>query len=165
MFRRLLLAGKEGVALMFIALWLALSPSVAAAPASVAVATPLRFDELLVLEPGGAVEVTEKLRSLAGKRVHIVGFMADMEKAPLGAFFLVPRPLAADESGAGSADLPPEAIRVIVRSAKGRLLAHIPRALSVTGVLELGARDEPDGLPSFIRIVLDAPPRSQKGAP
>ncbi len=118
----------------------------------------LRFDELLVLKPGGALESTDKLKALVGKRVTIVGFMAQMERAPLGAFYLVPRPLTADESGAGSADLPPEAIRVVVRSAKGKALGFIPRALSVTGVLELGARDEADGLPSFIRIVLDAPP-------
>ena len=141
-----------------------LCAALVAAPSS-APATVLRFDELLTLKPGGTLEWTDALKTLAGKRVRVVGFMAEMEKAPLGAFYLVPRPLVADESGGGSADLPPEAIRVVVRSARGRPLAHIPRALTVTGVLELGARDEVDSLPSNIRIVLDAPPRSQKGAP
>jgi hypothetical protein len=143
---------------------LILSSLLAAATPSRA-ATTLRFDELLALKPGGSLEYTDKLKALAGKRVRVVGFMADMERAPEGAFFLVKRPLVADESGAGSADLPPDAIRIIVRSARGKALAHIPRALTVVGVLELGARDEPDGLPSFIRIVLDAPPRSPQGAP
>jgi hypothetical protein len=127
-------------------------------------ATPLKFDELVAARPGGPLELTDKVKSLAGKRVRIVGFMADMEKLPAGSFFLVPRPLVADESGAGSADLPPNAIRVIVRSARGKPLAHIPRALNVVGTLDLGPRDEPDGLPSFIRILLDGPPRNQKGA-
>jgi len=135
-----------------------------AAPASPA-ATALRFEELLVVEPGGRLAPSPKLKALAGQRVRIVGFMARMEVAPGGAFYLVARPLTADESGAGSADLPPEAIRVVVRSARGQPLDHIPRALEVIGLLELGARDEPDGLPSHLRILLDAPPRSQKGTP
>jgi hypothetical protein len=96
--------------------------------------------------------------------VSMVGFMARMENPPRGAFYLVPRPLSVDESGAGSADLPPQAIRVVVRSAAGKALEYIPRALQVTGLLELGARDEADGLPSVIRIILDSPPR-RRGAP
>jgi hypothetical protein len=140
----------------------AVSALVAAAPLP---STPLKFSELLVLKAGGALEPSDKLKSLVGKRVTIVGFMAKMERLPAGSFFLQPRPVVADESGAGSADLTPDAIRVIVRSAKGQPLEHIPRALSVTGVLELGAREEPDGLPSFIRIILDGPPRSSKGTP
>jgi hypothetical protein len=127
--------------------------------------TPLRFADLLVTRPGGQLELAPKLKALVGQRVRIVGFMAKMEVAPAGAFYLVPRPLTSDESGGGGADLPPDAIRVVVRSAKGQPLDHIPRALDVTGTLELGRRDEPDGLPSQIRIVLDAPPRSQKGTP
>jgi hypothetical protein len=149
---------------MFATLSLCTLLAAAAAPSPTGGAAPLRFDELLVLKPGGALEATSRLKALVGRRVTIVGFMVQMEKEPAGAFYLVPRPLTADESGAGSADLPPEAIRVVVRSAAGKSLAHIPRALSVTGVLELGARDEPDGLPSFIRILLDAPPL-KKGAP
>jgi hypothetical protein len=125
---------------------------------------PLAFKDLLEFKQDGTLALSAKLQSLAGKRVEIVGHMADMERLPRGSFFLVPHPLVADESGAGSADLPPDAIRVIVRSAKGKALAQIPRPLRVIGVLEVGPKDEPDGLPSLIRIFLDPPPtrRSQK---
>jgi hypothetical protein len=132
--------------------------TVAAAP------TPLRFDDLLVLKSGGGLEAGAKLKALVGRRVSVVGFMARMENPPRGAFYLVPRPLSVDESGAGSADLPPQAIRVVVRSAAGKPLEYVPRALQVTGVLELGGRDEADGLPSVIRIILDPPPR-HRGSP
>lgn len=42
---------------------------------------------------------SEKLRSLNGKRVRIVGFMAEMEHQPEGYFYLCSRPILCDESG------------------------------------------------------------------
>jgi hypothetical protein len=149
---------------MHLALSLALQ--LAAAPAAAgADPAPLRFDQVLATRPGGQLDLSPRVRSLAGQRVRMVGFMARMEVAAGGAFYLVPRPLTTDESGAGSADLPLEAVRVVVRSARGQPLAYIPRALEVVGVLEVGQRIEPDGLPSTLRIVLDSLPRGQKGAP
>lgn len=98
-----------------------------------------------------------RLLSLNGKRVRLVGFMAQMEMPPRGAFYLCSRPVFATEAGAGTADLPPEAVLVIVRTAKDRELDHIPRAVQVTGILEVGPRVEEDGQVSALRLILDAP--------
>jgi hypothetical protein len=99
-----------------------------------------------------------RLLGLKGKRVRLVGFMANMELPPRGAFYLTPRPIACDEAGGGTADLPPEAVLVLVRSRAGESVPFSPRALEVTGVLDLGPREEEDGRTSMIRLTLDRPP-------
>jgi hypothetical protein len=107
-----------------------------------------------------------RLLSLNGKRVRMVGFMAQMEEPPRGAFYLCSRPVFAAEGGAGTGDLPPDAVRVIVRSAKGQQLAFIPRALEVVGLLEVGSQADEDGGVSAIRLILDGPsPKPAGGAP
>ncbi len=129
----------------------------ATAPVAARDAIPmLPFAELL--EPtGDALRPTTRAAALAGRRVRLDGFMARMEDSPRGGFWLVPRPLACDESGGGTGDLPPEAVFVVVRSAARRAIAFRPGALSVTGVLELGPRADADGRVSSIRVVLDRP--------
>ena len=47
-----------------------------------------------------ALEPSAKLLALDGKRVRIVGFMAQMEEPPRGAFYLCSRPVLAAEGGA-----------------------------------------------------------------
>jgi len=119
-------------------------------------ATPLLFREFF--EPAaGELKPSAKLLTLNGKRVRLVGFMAQMENPPRGAFYLCPRPVFCDEAGGGTADLPAEAVRVIVRSAKGKEIALLSRALEVTGILEVGNRTEEDGHVSAIRLILDSP--------
>jgi hypothetical protein len=98
-----------------------------------------------------------RLRALAGQRVKLVGFMAKMELAPKGAFYLTPRPVACDEEGGGTADLPPEAVYVVVRSSTGLEIPHTPRALEVTGLLEVGYHVEEDDRVTHIRLLLDRP--------
>ncbi|MEI4908389.1 hypothetical protein Q8G40_30370, partial [Klebsiella pneumoniae] len=61
-----------------------------------------------------------KLLGLNGHRARLVGFMAQMEQSPSGAFYLCPIPVYADESGGGTGDLPVGRVRVIVRSAKAK---------------------------------------------
>jgi len=119
----------------------------------------LEFGE--ILEPGPVLEPSAKVTGLAGKRVRMVGFMAHMEHPPKGAFYLVPRPLHADEAGGGTADLPPQSVLVVSRSAAGQKLPFIEGALEVTGTLELGNRADEDGRVSAIRLVLDGPPHSK----
>ena len=117
---------------------------------------PLSFRDFF--EPGPrSLEPTARLLALAGKRVRLVGYMAQMEAPPKGGFYLCSSPVLATESGAGTADLPPTAVLVLVRSAKGQELGHIPRSLEVTGVLELGPREDEDGRVSMIRIALEGP--------
>ncbi|HZS06376.1 MAG TPA: hypothetical protein VFD58_16170 [Blastocatellia bacterium] len=127
---------------------------------STAPVTRLEFSEFF--EPATSeLKPSVKLLSLDGKRARLTGFMAQMEDPPEGAFYLCPRPVACDESGGGSGDLPVESVRVIVRSAKGRRIDFIPRAIEVTGILRVGRQnDDPgdvSGHVSLIRLILDGP--------
>jgi hypothetical protein len=70
----------------------------------------------------------------------------------------------ASEGGGGTGDLPPDAVWVVVRSARGKQLAHIRRPLEVTGVLELGSQVDEAGRVSMIRILLDGPSSVIKSA-
>jgi hypothetical protein len=123
--------------------------------------TTLTFDEILEKGPGG-VHLSARVHELESRRVRMVGFMPQMEVPPRGAFYLCPRPIFVDESGGGTADLPPTAVRVVVRSAPGEEVAFIPGPLEVTGTLEIGRREEADGTVSFVRLILDRP---EDGAP
>jgi hypothetical protein len=134
----------------------------------------LGFHELL--DPGPKLAISRKALALAGRRVRLVGFMVEMELPPRGAFYLAPRRLFIDESGGGTGDLPPHAVRVVVRSSPDEELPWVTRPLEVTGVLEVGNSTDADGRVSAFRIVLDrredvsapseAPaPRSERSTP
>lgn len=112
----------------------------------------------------GASELkpSRKLISLTGKRVRLIGFMSQMEEPPVGAFYLCPRPVLADESGGGTADLPPESVLVIVPSSHGKKILFMPERLETVGILDVGRREETDGRISFIRLLLDKPEPTQK---
>jgi len=97
------------------------------------------------------------LLSLNGRRVRMVGYMAQMEMPPEGAFYLTPHPVSCDEEGAGTSDLPISSVRVVVRSAKGKAISFIPSPVEVTGVLELGYQADEEGRVSAIRLILDNP--------
>jgi len=116
---------------------------------------PLEFREILLRGP--KAELSAKVRGLAGKRVRMVGFMAHMEEPTAGAFYLVSRPLHCAEDGAGTGDLPLDAMLVIVRSSAGQEIPFYPGQLSVSGVLEVGHQSDAEGRASFFRLVLDRP--------
>ena len=126
-------------------------------------AEPLRHDQLLA--PGPVLQPSARAASLDGKRVRMVGFMAQMEMPPKGAFYLVPRPLHVDEAGGGTADLPPQSVLVVSRSVAGETVPFIQGGLEVTGVLELGNRADDHGHVSAIRLILDSEPLSNPGEP
>ena len=135
--------------------WLAFSVSAVPAPAA------LSFRELIERSPRG-LRPSPRLLSLEGRRVRLVGYMAQMEAPPKGGFYLCAAPVFATEGGGGTADLPPDAVLVIVKSARGKELAPLSRPVEVTGVLEVGTRVDDEGHVSNIRIVLDGPaPRSR----
>jgi hypothetical protein len=146
---------------LFLLLVLALpqsSPSGMTAEGHVSITAPipLAFGEVLEPTPAG-VRPSARLRELAGRRVQMVGFMAQMEIAPRGAFYLCAHPVFAAEGGGGTADLPPNTVRVVVRSASGQEFPFIPGPLETTGTLEVGRREEDDGSVSFVRLILDRP--------
>jgi hypothetical protein len=117
-----------------------------------------------LLDTGPTLRPSAKAVALAGKRVRLVGFMADMEEPMRGAIYLVPRPIRLDESGAGTGDLPLESVLVELTGAEGREIPHVEGALEATGVLEVGNRADDQGRVSNFRLRLDpdrrlAPPR------
>lgn len=125
--------------------------------------TPLAFSQFFQasrLE----LKASPTLLGLNGRRVRMTGWIARLEAPPRGAFFLCPRPTFCDEEGAGTADLPPQTVRVIVRGLKGDVMPWTPRPVVVTGVLQVGPRAEADGSVSAIRLILDraAPLRAVK---
>jgi hypothetical protein len=154
------LALNAAAALTWMSL-LAASPTLDGKPSTAA--EPLSFKELFVASPR-ELKPSEKLLSLNGKRVHMVGYMARLERPVYGAFYLVPHPVVCDEEGGGTSDLPVENVLVLVRSAKDREIAFIPRPLEVTGILEVGNREESDGRVSAIRLTLDGPPAPSRRA-
>jgi hypothetical protein len=125
---------------------------------------PLGFDDLLQ-EGGAHLEPTAKLLAADGKRVRVVGFMAQMEQPPPDGFYLTRRPLFCDEGGGGTGDLPPDAIRVQVIGALAPV-PFIPGPLEVVGILQVGAKEHPDRSVSHIRILLrgDKPSGVTRGA-
>lgn len=111
---------------------------------------------LVAAGPHG-LALSAEARALDGRRVRLAGFMAHLEAPPDGAFFLVPGPVACDEAGGGTADLPPGAVRVEVRSAAGAPVRWLPGPIEVTGRLEVGPAADGDGRVSHLRLVLDRP--------
>ena len=110
------------------------------------------------------LQPSDRLLALDGQRVRIQGFMAGMEEGPAGAFYLASRPVSCDEGGAGTGDLPPDAVLVVVPWSAGAEIRFLPGPLEVVGTLHLGAATRPDGAPARIRIVLDSPqPKSEGG--
>jgi len=124
--------------------------------ASSAKITDLSFSEFFEYGPR-ELKPSATLLSLNGHRVRMVGFMAQMEMPPEGAFYLTPHPVSCDEEGAGTSDLPVSSVRVVVRSAKGKTISFIPSPVEVTGVLELGYQADDEGRVSAIRLILDNP--------
>jgi hypothetical protein len=133
---------------------LLLLPLLAASPAGVDdQAVEVTFADLLA--PGPKLAPSPKAVALAGKRVRLVGFMAELEDPPRGAFYLTARPVKCDEGGGGTGDLPPDAVRVVVRTAAGQEIPFYPGAIEVSGVLGLGTAADDEGRPSYFRITLD----------
>lgn len=126
-------------------------------------AAALGFDQLFA--PGERTLVpSARLRALHGARVRMTGFMAAMENPPVGSFYLTPGPVRCDESGGGTADLPPATVRVVVPSAAGRPVPFVPGPLEVTGVLRLGPQEDGRGRLFHLHLLLDAPSPTKRGA-
>jgi hypothetical protein len=148
--------------------FLALLPTASQAPSAEGASPPgqavqISFGDLLA--PGPKLVPSPRLKALVGRRIRLVGFMAQLEEPPRGGFYLTSGPVRCDEGGAGTADLPPDAVRVIVRSAADQEIPFYPGAIEVSGVLAVGAAADPDGRPSSFRITLDRPEEIERSAP
>lgn len=122
----------------------------------------LSFKDMLSSSSRG-LSPTPALEAANGKRVRILGFMARLEDSPKGGFWLCPNPVFQDESGAGSGELPPNAVYVVVRGAGTKPVAHLAGRLAVSGVLQIKKET-----PRLV-LTLDSPkeiaPAKGKGSP
>lgn len=129
-------------------------PSAAVAPVRSSDPTPLDLGRLYAATASGA-RVAPEVQALRGRRVRVVGYMAKMEDAPRGAFYLTRTPVEAEEGGAGTGDLPPGALRVEVPRLAGEEVAWVPDAIEAVGTLEVGRAEDAEGRVSFLRVVVD----------
>jgi hypothetical protein len=120
----------------------------------------LNFMDFFVMPVGPrGLEMTQKLLGLDGRRVRIVGYMAQQEDPRPGFFMLAPVPVNVAETSDGMADdLPPATLVVhLPPSQANNVASHQSGLLVLTGTLSVGDREEGDGRISMVRLQLDAP--------
>ena len=128
------------------------------APAAKAGVTDLKFADLFKMPVGPkGLEPSDKLQALVGKRVRMVGYMANAEEATPGMLVLTPIPVAlGDEDEKLVDDLPPTAVFVHLSPAfAGKSVPNLAGLIRLEGMLELGTQEEADGHISTTRLVLD----------
>ena len=98
------------------------------------------------------LKLSEKLKSLTGKEVTILGFMAPPLKADAKFFVLTKEPVSLCPFCSTDADWPESIIVVFLSEKQDFVQAN--RIIAVTGTLELGSRmDEETGFVSLVRLV------------
>ena len=129
-------------------------------PAGVA---ELQFGEFFRMPAGPlGLEFTERLKSLDGRRVRIVGYVVGNDVPSPGRFILSPYRITLATAADGPADdLPPAHAYVALPSTHAALdLPPLPLPVMVEGTLRLGAQQEADSRVSWVRIEMDpADPR------
>ena len=129
----------------------------ASEPAATAADSLPTLELRALFEPGPKLKPSAAAIALAGKRVRLAGFMAELESPLKGAFYLVPRPVHCDEAGGGTADLPPESVLVTIAWSAEKLIRFVPGAIEATGTFEVGNRADEAGRTSNFRLRLDKP--------
>jgi hypothetical protein len=117
----------------------------------------IKFREFFKMPMGPhGLEPTEKLLSLNGKQVRIIGYMVNAEEPAAGPFILAPLAVSMAEKEDGPADdMPATTLFVHIENGENWVVPHVPGLLKLTGTLELGNREESDGRVSSIRLKLD----------
>jgi hypothetical protein len=109
----------------------------------------------LVESGDGTLRLADKAKRLSSRRVRMAGYMANLELPPRGGFYLTAHPVHGDESGAGTGDLPLDAVLVLSRSVGDAPIEPIAGPVEVMGILELGPQEDSEGRPNWIRLRLD----------
>jgi hypothetical protein len=129
--------------------------SAAPMPPALSPIARLEFSELLARS--SQLAPSDKASSLSGQRVVIEGYMARLELAPKGAFYLASRPVHCAEAGGGRATLPPDSVLVTSDVLGGETVPFISGPLEISGVLDVGNRSDEQGRVAAFRLALDAP--------
>jgi hypothetical protein len=117
----------------------------------------LYFDEFFKTPVGRfGLETSERLLSLDGKRVRILGFMVKQARSTPWTLLLTPFPLKTHEVDYDLADeLPANTVRVFLPKSSQPVTPYTPGLLLLTGRLEVGDREEADGRHSVVRLHVD----------
>ncbi len=117
----------------------------------------IKFREFFKMPMGPhGLEPTEKLLSLNGKQVRIIGYMVNAEEPVAGPFILAPLAVSMAEKEDGPADdMPATTLFVHIENGENWVVPHVSGLLKLIGTLELGNREESDGRVSSIRLKLD----------
>lgn len=126
--------------------------------------TELKFSEFFVSPVGDrGLTLTDKLQSLDGKRVRILGYMAQQEKPVPGMFLFSAFPVRLNEEHYGLADdLPAATCFVSMPKNRDRVVTHTTQLMLLSGTLSVGNREEPDGRISTVRLALEVPEAGAK---
>lgn len=131
------------------------------APAGAAASTnlaTLKFRDFYVTPIGArGLEFTPRIKALDGQRVRIAGYMVRSRYHVPGTLLLTPQVVTVDDCHYGLADdLPPQTLHVTVPWLEGRRVPFVPGPLWLTGKLELGPKEQPDGRNFAVRLVLES---------
>lgn len=134
-------------------------------PAAPAGVSDLRFAEFYIMPVGReGLQMTEKVKALAGQRVRILGFMVKQTRPVPGLALLTPYAAFTHEGEYGLCDdLPPATLAVEVPKYRDIAVPFTPGPLLLTGKLEVGRKEEADGRVSFVRLILDDAPAETPG--
>ena len=126
--------------------------------------TELKFSEFFVSPIGDrGLTFTEKMRSLDGERVRILGYMAQQEQPVPGLFLFSAIPVRLNEEHYGLADdLPAATMFVLMPTPRDQVVRHAPGLMLLTGTLSIGNHEEADGRISAVRLKLEAAPSVQQ---
>ena len=114
-------------------------------------ASPLSFDELYGETSALGLSFSDKVKSLAGKRVFMDGFMAPPLKAKANFFVLTKRPMALCPFCSTDADWPSDIAAVYL--SKPQTFVQSNAIIRAEGILEYGSyNDEETGFVSQLRI-------------
>ena len=140
------------------------APTTEAPSSSVAGITELKFSEFFASPIGGrGLTLTDKLRGLDGKRVQILGYMAQQEQPVPGMFLFSALPVRLNEEHYGLADdLPAATLFVSMPKNRDQVVPHTPGLMLLTGTLGVGNREEADGRISTVRLALEIPESTAK---
>jgi hypothetical protein len=130
-------------------------PDVLAAPSP---ATALRLQDFFQMPVGAkGLVMSDTLQKAQGQRVRLTGFVVQQELATLGRFLLTARPVQMSQHADGEADdLPPATVFVgLDASQQDWAVAHARGLVEVSGVLDVGRREEADGRVSWFRLQLE----------
>lgn len=118
----------------------------------------LPFSDFFKLPVGPrGLEPTERLLSLAGKRVRVRGYLVQEEQPVPGLFMLTPMPASLAELADGPSDYLPSATLFVhlPKESEGKIIGYRPGTWTASGTLELGAQTEANGRLSYVRLRLD----------